>query len=177
MADLGKTFRFIQDSRSFFVNLYRSIHKIFDMLSGTNTTKGGWNHIWLIYPMFHYSNFPNVLWALRTVVSKTNKHTKQLHRFSALTVNYKIVSKTFYEWKWFIDRTIVCLQMFVDFPISITLIVVWKNGLLVNPVFREAAYSIILVRQPESRNIPWGWQVVNKGRDNCQRAPLTDLIH
>ena len=135
--------------------MYRSFHKMFDMLISTNTTKRGWNHIWLIYPLFRYFNFPNVLWALRTVVSKNKRQTKQIHRFSTLIVDYKLVSKTFYEWTWFVDREMVCLQMFstdfFDFPISITLIVFWKNELLVNPVFREAAHSIILVRQPELR--------------------------
>ena len=107
----------IHDSRFmiqevFIVNLYRSMHKMFDMLFSTNTTKGGWNHIWLIYPLFHYCNLPNVLWALRTVVSKNNIQTKQIHRFSTLIVYYKFVSKTFYEWTWFVDREMICLQMF-----------------------------------------------------------------
>ena len=91
----------------FIVNLYRSLHKMFDMLFSTNTTKGGWNHIWLIYPLFHYYNFPNVLWALRTVVSKNNRQTKQIHRFSTLIVDYKFVSKRVYEWTWFVDREMV----------------------------------------------------------------------
>ena len=91
----------------FIVNLYRSLHKMFDIMFSTNTTKGGWNHIWLIYPLFHYYNFPNVLWALRTVVSKNNRQTKQIHRFSTLIVDYKFVSKTFYEWTWFVDREMV----------------------------------------------------------------------
>ena len=54
---------YFQDSRSFIANLYRSIHNMFDMLSSTNTAKGGLNHVWLINPLFNYSNFPNVLWA------------------------------------------------------------------------------------------------------------------
>ena len=66
----------VQDSRSFDCNLYRSIHKMFDILLSTNTAKGGWNHIWLIYSLFHYDNFPNVLWALRTMVSKNNRQMK-----------------------------------------------------------------------------------------------------
>ena len=97
----------IQIQEVFIVNLYRSLHKMFDIMFSTNTTKGGWNHIWLIYPLFHYYNFPNVLWALRTVVSKNNRQTKQIHRFSTLIVDYKFLSKTFYEWTWFVDREMV----------------------------------------------------------------------
>ena len=175
---------YIQDSRFkiqevFIVNLYRSIHKMFDMLFSTNTTKGGWNHIWLIYPLFHYYNFPRALWALRTVVRKNNRQTKQIHRFSTLIVNYKFVSKTFYDWTWFVDREMVCLQMFstdfFDFPISVTLIVVWKNELLVNPVFREATHSIILVRQPELRicaHLNCRMQCVNRFYTECYKDDI-----
>ena len=43
---------------------------------------------------------------------KTNKQTKQIHRFSTLIVNYKFASKALYEWTWFIDREMVCLELF-----------------------------------------------------------------
>ena len=112
--------------------------------------------------------------ALRTVVSKNSRQTKQIHRFSTLIVDYKFVSKTFYEWTWFVNREMVCLQMFsadfFDFPITITLIVVWKNELLVNPIFREAAHSIILVRQPELRicaHLNCRMQCVNRFYTEC----------
>ena len=95
----------------FIFKLYRGIQNMLDMLFSTNTTKGRWNHIWLIYPLFHYSDFPIVLWALRTLVSKT-RQTKQIHRFSTLIVNYIFVSKAFYELTWIDDREMVYLQMF-----------------------------------------------------------------
>ena len=76
---------------------------MFDMLSNTNKTKIGWNHVWLIDPLCHYSYFPNVRWVLQTMVSKTNKQIKQIHRFSTLIVDYKFVSKTFCEWTCYID--------------------------------------------------------------------------
>ena len=152
---------------------------MFDKLFSTNTTKGGWNHIWLIYPLFHYSNFPNVLWTWRMVVSKTtNKQS-----FSTVVVNHKFVSKAFYFWTWFVGREMICLQMFnmdfFDFPISITLIVVWMNELLVNPVFREAAHSIKLVRQPKMRicvHLTFRMQCVNRFCTECYMDDIPSEI-
>ena len=67
--------KMIQDSRSFYGEFVQSIHTTcLICLFSINTTKGRWNHLWFIYHVFHLSNFRNVLWALWTVVSKTNIH-------------------------------------------------------------------------------------------------------
>ena len=127
----------------FIVNLYRGIHNMLDMLLSTNTTKGGWNHIWLIYPLFHYSNFPIVLWTFRTLVSKT---TDKQSRYIASPHNLLITNlyrKHSTSWhgsmieKWFVSKCSVRISLK-----SIALIAVWENELLANLVFREVVHSI-----------------------------------
>ena len=136
----------------FMVHLYRSIHKCLSCYLVQIHQKKDETTYGLFIPCYIFLTSrmfcgPCERWLV--------KQTKQIHRFSTLDVDYKLVSKIFYEWTWFIDKEMACLELFnidfFDFPISITLIVVWKNELLVNTVFREAAYSIILVRQSESR--------------------------
>ena len=113
------------------------------------------------------------------VVSKTtNKQS-----FSTVFVNHKFVWKAFYFWTWFVGREMICLQMFnmdfFDFPISITLIVVWMNELLVNPVFREAAHSIKLVRQPKMRicvHLTFRMQCVNRFCTECYMDDIPSEI-